>query len=289
MMGMNSKLGILKKPINILGSILSKPGQGLLVVLSLVVLMSFSGSWKLLNEIKIQAKDIQTDNIGNLYVVSQTNQLYKYDPNGKLLSTLNYAYLGNITHIDASNPLELYLFYRELNAVVFLDNNLAYRGRINLSDAGIVQAAAMGRSYSNGIWIFDQGDLQLKKLNKDGSLIQGSGNVMQFAKSENLNPSGILDNGNRVYVNDSAEGILVFDVFANYIKTLPIKGCGEIKVSGSDVMFAQKGKLIQYKQNALQYDTFVPPDTAFLEFKLEADRLFLLKPDVIKVFAWENK
>ena len=79
----------------------------------------------LIKNISIDAKDIQTDRLGNLYIISKTNQLYKYDSRGNLLGTLNYKYLGNINFIDASNPFELYVFYKELNEVLFLDNNLS--------------------------------------------------------------------------------------------------------------------------------------------------------------------
>jgi hypothetical protein len=123
----------------------------------------YDTAFTFIKAIPIEAKDIQTDRLGNIYAISKTNQLYKYSPDGKLLSTLNYKYLGNISFVDATNPLEIYVFYKELNLVVFLDNNLAYRGEIRLTDFNIGQAAAIARSFDNGIWIFDLADMQLKK------------------------------------------------------------------------------------------------------------------------------
>jgi hypothetical protein len=72
-----------------------------------------------LQALAFEAKEIQTDRMGNLFVISKTNQLYKYNSTGKLLSTLNYNYSGNITSLDVSNPLEIYVFYKELNTIVF--------------------------------------------------------------------------------------------------------------------------------------------------------------------------
>ncbi|OYU97432.1 MAG: hypothetical protein CFE21_03830 [Bacteroidetes bacterium B1(2017)] len=251
--------------------------------------MSFEPVWKLITKIEINSKELQTDRIGNLYVVSNTNQLYKYDVNGKLVSTLNYAYLGNISSVDASNPMELYLFYKELNAVVFLDNNLAYRGRLNLSDAGITQSSAACRSYSNGIWVFDMGDLQLKKLNKDGSLSQASGNVLQFAQSKNLNPCQILDNGSRVFVNDTSEGILVFDVFANYLKTIPIKGKESIRVMEKELYYLNQNKLISYKFSTMMRDTLTLPELNGEKFSVEKERLYLKNVGGISLYSYENQ
>ncbi len=259
---------------------------GLLLFLSFT---SFQASWKLIAQIALQAKAIQTDPMGNLYVISNTNQLYKYDLNGKLVGTLNYAYQGNIHSIDAGNPLEPYLFYREMNSLVMLDNNLAFRGKLNLSDAGIVQATALARSYNNGFWVFDLGDLQLKKYNKDGSLSAASGNLLQFTKSENFMPNLIIDNGARVFVNDSAEGVLVFDVFANYIKTIPIKGQLKVKVLGNELYHAQNNQLLSYRLQSMEKDTMPLPESIFRSFSIEKERLYLLNAEGINIYGYSGQ
>lgn len=250
---------------------------------------SFDMGWQLLAEIKINAKDIQTDRLGNVYAISNTNQLYKFDPNGKLLSTLNYAYLGNMSHIDASNPMELYVFYKELNTVVFLDNNLAFRGKVNLSEAGILLASALGRSNTNGLWVYDVGSMQLKRLNKDGSLVQESGNVRQFVASENFYPTSIVDDGLRIYVCDSSSGILVFDVFANYLKTIPITGILELRMVKDELFYVRNKQLISYRTSTYQRDTMNLPKANFIDFCIEKDRLFLMDSNLVQIYGFSKR
>lgn len=186
-------------------------------------------STKLKSSFKLNAKYIQADELGNIYAVSPTNQLYKYDQSGKILATLNYNYSGNITSIDASNPMELYVFYKEINRVIFLDNNLAYRGEIDLSKSNIIQASSVARSYDNGLWVFDLGDLQLKKLDKEGKQYQSSGNIKQFCNF-NFVPGYLADNGKQVILsNDSV--ILFFDVFASYARTLKVSNATALQLS----------------------------------------------------------
>jgi hypothetical protein len=191
-------------------------------------------STNLVNEFIVNAKFIQADELGNLYIVSPSNQLYKYNTSGKVLATLNYNYNGNISSIDASNPMEIYVFYKEINRVLFLDNNLAYRGELDLTKQNITQASAIARSYDNGIWVFDMGDLQLKKMSKDGNITQSSGNIRQIIKTDFV-PITLLENTKQVMLaNDSIA--LLFDVFASFIKTFKFSKTASFQLNSNYVL-----------------------------------------------------
>jgi hypothetical protein len=239
-----------------------------------------------LRTIPIVAKNMQTDRLGNIYVVSNTNQLYKYNADGKLLSTLNYKYLGNITHVDATNPLEIYVFYKELNLVVFLDNNLAYRGEMKLNDFGIGQAAVIARSFDNGVWIFDLADLQLKKMDKDGGNVQASGNIRQYV-SQVGNITAMYDNDDRLFLTDSVNGVLLFDVFASYIKTLPIKGTSDVKVIGDAIFYRLGNVLKKYMPTTFKTTEYpLPPRDEILKISIEKNRLYLLNSNEIHIYRF---
>jgi hypothetical protein len=191
-------------------------------------------STQLVNDFVVNAKFIQADELGNLYIVSPSNQLYKYNASGKVLATLNYNYNGNISSIDASNPMEIYVFYKEINRVLFLDNNLAYRGELDLTKQNITQASAIARSYDNGIWVFDLGDLQLKKMSKDGTVTQSSGNIRQIIKTDFI-PTTLLENTKQVMIaNDSIA--LLFDVFASYVKTYKFSKTASFQLNSNYVL-----------------------------------------------------
>lgn len=240
----------------------------------------------LLKTIPLDAKDIQTDRLGNLYVVSKTNQLYKYNSEGKLLSTLNYKYLGNITQVDATNPLEIYVFYKELNTVVFLDNNLAYRGEMNLANYGVGQAAAIARSYDNGLWVFDLADLQLKKMDKNGENLQVSGNIRQYISNTSM-ANFIYDDNDHVFVNDSLNGVLVFNVFGTFLKTIPVKGCKEIKVINDELYYWQVPQLKKYQVKTFVTTSYSLPDSVDIkDVSIEKDRLYLLKPAEVSIYSF---
>ncbi len=264
-----------------------KTSKIIICFLIIILTSGFKPNWKQIAIIDIQAKIMELDYLGNIYVVSKTNQLYKYNPKGVLLSTLNYSYLGNISHLDCSNPMELYLFYRELNSIVFLDNNLAFRGKINLSEFGNVQAITMGRSYDNGIWLFDISDLQLKKVERDGKVTQQSGNSLQFVAKNKLSPNSIRDNGNQVFMNDSAVGILVFDAFANYLKTIPLKGISNFSVGEKDLTYLEGSNLIRYRFSDKGRDTLQLPDIESLQAKMFKQNVYIFDSTQLHIYSFE--
>lgn len=237
--------------------------------------------------IPITAKWIETDPLGNSYPVSPTNQVYKLDPQGKTRSTLNYKYEGNITGIDPSNPLEVYVFYRELNKVVYLDNNLAFRGETALTDYGITQASAVARAYDNSIWAFDYSQLQLKKMDKDGQNLQSSGNILQFTRSKEFAPLQIREDGRHVMVNDTLNGILVFDLFCNYQRTLPITGAVFFRSMGTHLYYLRHGQLHRYNLITAM-DTLLPLPFpgGWTSLDITRDQLYLLYPGMLVIYRY---
>lgn len=244
-----------------------------------------STQWVLLNQLQIQYKTLQIDRMGNSYLVSPSNQLFKYSKNFERLSTLNYAFSGSIDAIDVSNPLEIYLFYKELNQVIILDNNLAFRGKINLSDWGITQAACIARSYDNGIWVFDLGDFQLKKFDKMGVLIQSSGNFRQLNQMEQFAPIVCMDDGNKVVLADSISGVFVFDVFGSFLKKYAISGLKNIQLSGKESFFYLKeGSLFEQSFNGPKKFLLKINELGTSYFMLFDATIFLAFPNQIKRF-----
>ena len=74
--------------------------------------------------IKTKLDYFKVDNIGNLYTVNG-EELLKYLPSGKFFTRYSNLKLGNISSVDATNPLKLFLYYRDFQQIVFLDDQLS--------------------------------------------------------------------------------------------------------------------------------------------------------------------
>lgn len=99
------------------------------------------------------------DNLGANYYVKD-NTLYK-EKEGKTLQYNNISF-GRIERVDILNPMNLVLFYKDFNAVVFLDNQLNEIRRYNFSDyAEPIAITAIGNASQNRLWIYNSINQQI--------------------------------------------------------------------------------------------------------------------------------
>ncbi|MGZ4100177.1 MAG: hypothetical protein ACXVNM_14925, partial [Bacteroidia bacterium] len=112
-----------------------------LSVIALIIFFCSFIKWDQPQRIVIKSKldYFTTDNIGNVYTVKD-DELVKYLPTGKFFLRYSNLKLGNITTVDATNPLKLVLYYRDFQQIVFLDNQLSLNSEpVSLEKLGYEQ------------------------------------------------------------------------------------------------------------------------------------------------------
>ena len=154
---------------------------GILVIIIMISCSAFILSeYVLINTVNGTSTFMTSDNLGNLYMVVN-NELRKYDTDGKLQKTYSDKSLGNLDFVDVTNPLTILLHYKDLRQLVFLDNMLSVKGSpIVLDNLGVLQPTLVCNSYDDGFWIYDQQEFQLERFNKDLSISNQSGNIVQL-------------------------------------------------------------------------------------------------------------
>ena len=244
---------------------------------------------------------ITTDNLGNLFVITPTNDIVKYDKNGRKMATANFKVLGKVTSLDAANPFDIYVFYRDQNKVVFLDNMLNLLGEIDLEMIGVSQVPCIGRSGDNQLWLFDMADLKLKKYSKNLRLVTESASFNTLTIGPDILPSMIVDVNTSVFMLNQGK-ILEFDVFANFSKiklidTLQTFQCVKLMDSLQRLEFV-KEKIIYLKGNQVyvfntldftvkKSDLALPPNTRGI--RIEKERLYVLTDEYVILQTFSEK
>lgn len=232
---------------------------------------------------------ITTDNLENLYVISPTNDIIKYNKTGKKLATANFKVLGNISSIDVTNPFEIYVFYRDQNKIIFLDNLLNSRGEVDMEDIGVSQIACVGRSSDNQIWLFDMADLKLKKYSKDLKLMIESASFNTFSIGSDVNPVMIRDINTAVFILDH-NMILECDIFANFSRIKLIDTIQSFQYINDKIVFLKHNRIHVY--NPLDFsmkvlDYTLPDNTKYA--RIEKETLYVLTDEYVILQTYSEK
>lgn len=251
----------------------------------------YSSTFKLAAQIKGVSNFFTTDYLGNIYVV-EDHQIKKYGISGILQETFSNKNYGTIAAIDASNPLRLLVYYRDFGTIMFLDDELSLIGSaISLVDFGLDQATLLCASWNDGIWLYDPQDFQLKRMDQNLKTSHRSGNVCQMVGVE-INPNFIVESNNFVYLNNPQNGILVFDQYGTYFKTIPLKGLEQFQLNGDQVFFEEEGKLKSYNLKLFVENSIdLPGEIARVKgirFERESKLLVIQKENSIELFLIED-
>lgn len=237
-------------------------------------------SFKLLRVMKGDFVDFTTDNLDNIYVLNSRNQVKKYNGNGDSVAVYNdVKKFGQASLIDVSNPLKILLYYKDFATVVMLDRFLNVVNTVDLRKQGILQARTIGQSYDNKIWVYDEMEAKLKKIDEDGKLLQETPDF-RLLLSQSVAPVKIADENKYVYLYDPAKGVFVFDYFGALKNGILIQQWQNFRVSGKYIFGSKADTLYRYEISSFQYDDWPMPEPVKnnKSFSFSSSRIYALKP-----------
>lgn len=256
-----------------------------LLVVTLLCMGAAATGFRLINTYDTKAKSLAVDNFGNFYTMSD-NKVLKFGPDGKYLYPYEEFRNGKIGMIDVTNPMKLMVYYPDFSTIVFLDRFLSPLNKYNFFDLGYQNITAVASSVDGRIWFYDNVEFKLKKIDETGKVYRES-QPLNVLIEQAPNPSFIVEKDNQVYLNDSAIGILVFDLFGSYAKTIPLKGLKRFQVLQGQIVY-QDGLTVN-SYNPLTFETkgFAMPDTVGLvQVALEKDVLGILKENKVDFYRY---
>ena len=122
--------------------------------------------------IEYPIESFTVNNLGELYILNTNNQLKKLDGNGDSVGVFNMVTkYGKLSYVEAQNPWKTILYYKNFSTIVLLDKYLNVLTSINLRKENIFNVDAVTTSYDNNIWLYDDRDSKLKKIDDAGKVL----------------------------------------------------------------------------------------------------------------------
>ena len=226
------------------------------------------------------------DKLDNLYIISSSGQIKKIGPKGDSVGVFNgMRRFGKLQTIDVSNPLRPLLFYQDFSTVVLLDRLLANRAFVNLRNSNILQPTAIGLSYDNNIWVFDQYDYKLKKINESGDLLLQTDDFRTLFNI-NFTPQKIINDNGFVYLADSANGIFVFDNYGTYKRKILLKGWQTVDVWNDRIIRLNKDAVVVYNPANFTEKSLKFPSgfTPYIHSFTSTNKLITFSPESLSIY-----
>ena len=242
--------------------------------------------FELLYNIPGSFSSMKVDALENVYAISD-GSLIKFSPIDKSVQTYNNVKkYGSPSLLDVTNPFKTLLYFKNYATIIVLDKYLANKNTINLRKNGIFSVNAIGSSYDNKIWIFDEQDFKLKKIDEDGSLLMESIDL-RIITGEAPIPSKIFDSEGFVYLYDSKEGIYIFDHYGTYKNKLPYTNWNSVLISNGFFYGLENNKIFSYEVKTKTFKEYELPASFKNSFSIATinGKVYLLKEGGIDVFS----
>jgi len=195
-------------------------------LLAVIIILTYSHNIGFGQEMVHQFQDnynlVSSDPVGNFYLVNN-ERINKIDSTGKVLYTYANPDRGYITHLDASDPFRILVYYRDYNLVVFLDRTLSQLGEsIKLDNLDIYNPSGMAKSSQGGFWLIDASSNSLLQIGRDLEKIV----ELRISGLSEQNDEGwypLTEWKERLYICDPGIRTMQFDLFGMHLKSIPIK------------------------------------------------------------------
>ncbi len=199
--------------------------------------------------------------------------LEKYSPNGELTASYSDRSLGSISHVDASIPSKILVFYQETGTILLLDNKLTPVGNIlNIFDKDLFSVSLAAISNPNSISLYDFSSQSLIISDFDLNITHST--PCNFSKNFSPNHiSTLLDN--KILLSDPS-GLYFFDKFGSFERHIAIPNITSSQLSKNAIYYLLNNKIHKYDTLSLEISIIPTEIEDIKEFYISNSFLYIL-------------
>jgi hypothetical protein len=219
---------------------------------------------------------VGVDNYYNLYYIKDQT-LYKDDNN--TLYNFNELQLGEISSVDIINPLNILVFYSDLNTVVLLDNRLNEIERINFSTVSnftnVGRASIAGK---NQLWLFNIDTQQVELYN------YRSNRKTVVSQPVDGDITYMISNFNYCYLL-TKENLKIYDIYGSLLSNYPMDGFEKITIYNKNIITVNENELYFIPESFKLGKKIFSPDFNIKDLQLTQEFLYIYDGKQLHVFS----
>lgn len=211
--------------------------------------------------LEIRAQHLSIDKAKNIYVVDGP-MVMVYDPTGFHDYSFSNMYTGPIYSIDVSNPEQILLFYKEDQAIRFINQYFRTIPKpFSLKEMGYENVSAACVMDDKTICIFEEKQQKIIRLTNRGKRVDQSIAVPDQT-GQSLQAASMAVSDDNIYITDPGKGMFVFDRLGQYIRTLPITGVYRFTIVDGQIIYTFGDKVVVFDTFSQEQTVYPLPFTA---------------------------
>lgn len=223
-----------------------------------------------------------TDPIGNIYLVSNHTFIYKLNPRGDSLAVFNDIKKGNISQIDASNPLRILVFYANHGWINILDNMMSLKRSLDLKKINLFNIPCIANSADAQIWVYDPtGNL----IKIDEQLVIKYNSPLRNMVDQAINPMAMRENNRELFMSDTSLGILKFDRFGFYNTQYKVPAY-DLNMKEQYIFYKKADSFYSYNLQLFQEKAIqIPAADDVKQIRLERNQIYILRENTFDIYS----
>lgn len=240
----------------------------------------------LVKKIEAQIDVLDSDYLGNFYFINK-DIITKLSSKLDTLFQQSFKVAGDLTSMDVGQSMKILLYSRDQNLIAYLDNTLTMNeSEISLGDKGLYMTELVTLSMlNNDLWVYNAENFSLEKYNTNFRRVFKSDNLAQLLYQELL-PNYLVESEDQLYLNNPSHGVLVFDVYGTFLKTIPIKDVEKIRVFDKKIFYVKDDHIHYYDEKTLNTDEFKLPVEGIKYFCVSSEYLVLFDGKYIHFYKY---
>lgn len=187
--------------------------------------------------------------------------------------------LGPIASVDIINPLNVVVFYAEMNTVVFLDNRLNEKERINFNNLpSFLNLSAVTNAGNNKLWIFNTDTQQLELYhyrNQQQTQVSQPFKGKFVTQASNFNTCAILTNTHLRQIN----------LYGSLLSEIKLEGFNTIVQHNEKILAVKNNSLFLINGNAVKPLSFTFNENLIKDLQLTQDFLYIYDSKILYTYT----
>ncbi len=229
-----------------------------------------------------QTANVAIDRPGDVYLISKSNQILKFDTNGKLLSV--YKNQASPTLFDPRDGARLFAYFREDQHYVFMNPAFDITASYSIDSSAAIEPWLACISGDHNLWLMDAADLTIKRVNTKVGAVEVDTAIPKDLSTPAASYTQMREYQGFLFLLNKERGILIFNSMGKWLKTVGAPGLRQFNFLGEELYFLQDDRLVFFNLFTTESRRMsLPQPTDFV--LITDERIFAIKDQVLTVYS----